>query len=58
MTSRTKGSVPNVRKAVAKGDAARAGRTSKLNQQRKGTTGSALNDAVSGAFRSPQRRNS
>lgn len=58
MTSRTKGSVPNVRKAVAKGDAARAGRKAALNQARKGSVGSGLNDSVSAGLRAPKRRNS
>jgi hypothetical protein len=58
MTIRKRGSVPNVVRAREEGAAARSGRASKLQQQRKGTTGSALNDTVSGAFRGPKRRNS
>lgn len=58
MASRTKGSVPNVRKAVAKGDAARAQRKTTLNQARSGTEGGKLNDRVSSALRGPKRRNS
>lgn len=51
-------SVKNVRKAKQKHDQRQAGRDSALNQARKGTEGSKLNDRVSGAFRSDRRRNS
>lgn len=58
MSSRTKGSVPNVKRAVATGDTARANRNTKLQQQRRGSVGSGLNDSVSEAIRGPKRRNS
>ena len=51
MTSRTRGSVPNIKRAVREGDAARAERKSNINSARAGTTGSKLNDHVSGALR-------
>lgn len=42
---RTKGSVPNVRRAMKDGAAGRASRAAKLNNRRAGTVGTALKSA-------------